>query len=253
MNHKTRAAFSLALALLFCGFGRATELQPSGKLADCEAASAGCKKACGGISVYDPDREDYLKQSDFKARCEQSCTAGLDSCKGQNSNLSCKTSYYHCTGSCPWSVWDSYAQMKVSHTNSFQQCSGACMSGYNDCEAVRVKLPPRKRSASFSSCGEAQGACYAGCMGAAVVDSDHGAATEDSNFPDLCAEACAKGVPSCKAKSGALQCDSFSQSCAASCPQTTNNSGDNAPHAPSSLARCTYACQLGAGYCRALL
>jgi len=253
MNHKSVAAFFLAVPLLVGALGQATELQQLDPLADCEAASAGCRKACAATSVYDPDRDGYLKQSDFRAKCEQSCTAGMDSCKGQDSKLSCKTGYFHCTGSCPWSVTDTYARMRVSHTNSFQQCSNACLSGYNDCQTVQVKLPPRRRSASFSSCGEAQGTCYAACMGAAAVNTEHGTATEDSNFPDLCAAACAKGVPSCRASSGTLQCDSFSQSCAASCPPTVSDSDGNVLPAANSLKRCTYACQLGASFCKALL
>jgi len=253
MNHKSVAAISLVVALLLCAPVQATEPQQLGKLADCEAASAGCNKACGAISVYDPDRGGYLQHSDFKTKCERSCTAGLDSCKGQDSQLSCKTAYYHCTGSCPWSVTDSYADMTVSHTNSFQQCSNACLSGYYDCQPIQVKLPPRKRSASFSSCGEAQGACYAACMGAAAVNTEHGTATEDSNFPDLCAAACAKGVPSCKAGSGVSQCDNFSQSCVAFCPQSVSDGDGNLLPSANSLQRCTYACQLGAGFCKALL
>jgi len=252
MNHKSVAAFFLAVPLLVGALGQATELQQLDPLADCEAASAGCRKACAATSVYDPDRDGYLKQSDFRAKCELSCTAGMDSCQGQDSKLSCKTGYFHCTGSCPWSVTDTYARMRVSHTNSFQQCSNACLSGYNDCQTVQVKLPPRRRSASFSSCGKLRAPATRLAWGRGRQHrTRHG--DGGLEFSGSLRGSLRQGCAELQSKFRNASVRQLSQSCAASCPPTVSDSDGNVLPAANSLKRCTYACQLGASFCKALL
>lgn len=126
-------------------------------LGDCEDAAADCNTNCGLLPIYDRDREAYLKQSDFKKRCARSCSAGFEACKVQDSLNGCDTYLYRCVGNCPWTVIDTYVDLTVRHSDSFKQCSKACTSASAVCKTASATLPPRKRTAPFNSCEEAQG------------------------------------------------------------------------------------------------
>lgn len=237
----------LALALTFCprSFGQA---------ADCETALSACNADCGKRPIYDRDRGDYLKQSDFKERCERSCSAGVGSCKAQDSENSCNTFDYHCAATCPWKVVDTYADLTVKYSDSFRQCMNACASGALACRPVNKKLPPRKRTGPFNACEEAQGDCYVDCMMNAPTDQSSGAKMEDSNFPDLCAAACAQGVPACKAKSdAATQCDEFVDKCTRACPNSITDENGNEQSNTDSRHLCENACREGKMFCRDIL
>lgn len=221
-------------------------------IADCEKAAAECKDVCGGAAIYDEDRESYVKASDFRTRCERSCSAGFESCKTQDSRNSCDTFRVHCVGACPWTVVEPRADRPVPHSDAFSQCSTACASGTDDCEAAVAKVPVRKRTGTFDACVEAQGACYAGCMGVTLFDPSKGVAVRRTDFPDLCAEACAKAVPPCKAAGPEQRCDEYSHRCEAMCPRAVSDESDNLLSTTDSGPQCAAVCRSGRDYCKSL-
>jgi hypothetical protein len=221
--------------------------------ADCESAKAACSATCPTLQIYDPDREAVLKQSDFKARCERSCSVGSDACKVQDSRNSCSTFVYRCNATCPWTVIDTYVDITVRHSNAFRQCMTACDSGFSGCKETIVRVPARPRTGKFNACQEAQAACYTGCMGVTIHDLDAGADVGESNYPDLCAEACSKGVPACNAAGPAQKCEAFEHTCAPSCPSAITDDNGNALSNTDSLRECQAACHGASDYCGNIL
>lgn len=225
-----------------------------GQAADCEIAAKECRAKCASAQIYDRDRQGYLKKSNFQSQCEAACSRGLESCKVQDSENSCVTFDNHCAASCPWKVVDTYDDITVKYSDSFKQCMNACASGSLACRPVNKKLPPRKRTGPFNACEEAQGACYVDCMIDAPTDQSSGAKMEDSNFPDLCAAACAQGVPACKAKSdAATQCDEFVDKCIRACPNSITDENGNEQSNTDSSRLCENACSEGKMLCRDIL
>src|SRR5262245_44007239 len=112
----------ILLFLHFCSLG-------FGQTADCDNAAEACKRRCSNLKIYDDDREGYVKESDFEAKCVSSCTAGQESCVTQDSKIGCETFYYHCVDLCPWTVVDTFGNISVRNSNSFDQCQDACSRG----------------------------------------------------------------------------------------------------------------------------
>jgi len=223
----------------------------AGPDADCTSTAGECNAACGRLSIYDADREGVVEQSDFASQCQRSCSAGTDSCKVQDSRNSCYTFVYHCIDTCPWTVTDTYNDFSVEHSNAFQQCSAACITGYTDCQKISAKLAPRKRTATFDACQEAQGACYSGCMRSAFSDAE-GPTIEFTDFPDKCAEACFNGVAPCRS-AAAQKCEEFTQKCAATCPQVVTDGDGSEVENANGTSRCELACKEGQAFCTSIL
>ena len=237
-NMVTRCAAALLLTFAFCpkSFGQTT---------DCESAAAACKAQCGTAAIYSHDGEGYLKQSDFKGRCERSCAAGLASCATQDSKRGCNTFVFHCVGTCPWTVIDTYADVTQRGTDSFQQCGKACSAGRASCQATRDTLPARKRTGTFDACEEAQGACYAHCMPGEAGYTD---------FPDQCAKACAQGVSPCKtAPATVKKCDEYFFQCGDACPDVSRDTVGNIGTETREGRKCLDACYAGGDHCRDML
>ena len=187
---------------------------------------------------------------DFASQCQRACSAGTDSCKVQDSRNSCYTFVYHCIDTCPWTVTDTYNDFSVEHSNAFEQCSSACVTGYPDRQKISVKLAARKRTGTFDACQEAQGACYRATCDR--IFRCRGAGDRVTDFPDTCAEACFNGVAPCRS-TAAQKCEEFTQKCAATCPQVvTDSDGDEVENA-NGASRCELACKEGQAFCASLL
>lgn len=208
---------------------------------DCETAASACRANCKSAPIYDTDRGDYLKQSDFAKRCERSCAQGLNACGQQDTKNACTTFFYHCTSSCPWKVIDTNLDLTIHNSDSFAQCGGACRSGQKSCDGVSAKLPPRKRTKDFDACEEAQGACYTTCMSSP---------DNDESFPDECAKACFDGVKVCKAASVAKKCGSFDKDCGIEC---LGLGGIESEHDLARFGKCSDSCKAGTKNCESIL
>src|SRR6266850_6666355 len=180
----------LIAALAFCPLSFA--LTP-----DCDNALKDCRAYCNSnLQIYDRERFDYVKQSDFSKYCERSCNEGFKSCQSQDTYSSCGTFFFHCAGTCPWTIHDTYSGIsyEISETDAFNQCQQACGAGGKSCQ--QISTPPRNRSAEFDACKEGQSSCYSNCMESSDPTFNPG------NFPDLCAKACFEGVGRCQNEKG---------------------------------------------------
>jgi hypothetical protein len=149
-------------------------------------------------------------------------------------------------------VTDTYNDFSVEHSNAFQQCSSARITGHIRIARRSVSLArTRKRTGTFDACQEAQGACYSGCMRSAFSDAE-GPAIEFTDFPDTCAEACFNGVAPCTS-AGAQKCEEFTQKCAATCPQVVTDGDGYEVENANGASRCELACKEGQAFCTSIL
>ena len=217
--------------------------------ADCTAGLQKCNSTCNNASLIYFDNGEYVEESNFPKLCEYSCSEGQRACEVQDNIMSCQTFYYRCVSNCPWSVVDTYDGMEVSNTNSFYECMRGCSDGGQSCAAVVKGMTQfRPRAKNFDACQEGQSACYSKCM----LQMTQTRLPDD--FPDVCAEACAKGVEPCKKQLAANANDvgdEYYYACGGSCPDVVF---DDIYEGTSPVGEaCISACDEGARYCDNIL
>jgi len=231
---------------LFLLLGAAAIPRASAQAADCETAFTQCKAQCGQSGIFNMEQGQPVEQSDFKEKCETSCTAGLESCRQQDSKNACSSFYYHCGGGCPSTVAEQPSGSELLGTNAFYQCAMSCKEGKTGCEKTQTAAPePRKRSGAFEGCAEARLACETTCVA-------NGSPLDDAVFPEKCRKACAAGVPGCqKEASPPAGCNASFFSCAAECPDVEKVDGDYKETSDDGN-RCLNACSAGSQYCHSI-
>lgn len=214
---------------------------------DCATALSSCNNACDQKIIYDL-YEDALpvQPADFNEKCKAACSEGFQFCQKQDSELSCNTFAYHCTGACPWeiTVTDSTGGHSVStkETNSFTQCRRSCHRGQRDCNVKRQQIPFRNRSADFNACVEAQFSCYDTCS----TCLDHEI--------DQCAEACDQGAAACIADPNPSKCGVYNKVCAGYCPPYTEETDVGYEWGePEDISYCEDACRTAERFCQKIL
>jgi hypothetical protein len=220
--------------------------------AECENALTTCMTQCGQLQVQGQDGTDYGKyETDFRKKCEESCSNGFHNCQLQDSKNGCDTFYYHCAEACPWTVIKTYSDLSIRDTNSFSQCSQACGEGQKSCQATSQRSP-RKRTANFDACVEAQEACYADCGLTVPRDVDF-EIVANSDYPKKCAKACFTGVAPCQAASTKAKCQEYFEKCDMSCPDSITDENGNAISSDDIDMLCTESCRRGKDYCDNIL
>ena len=234
----------IGAALIWCGPGFT-------QTKDCEDAVAACKQECGELKVYDYETQGFTTKTIFKDACEYTCKNTLKPCQEQSSTLGCDTFMQHCVSNCPWKVRNQGTSEMNPSTDAFYQCGFACLAGDKACKATRRKLQQnRPRTGTFNICTEAQGACYTACMGLVPVDSR--GIKVPSDFPDLCAEACAAGVDPCNNGYNDL-CSDYYGNCADACPDTNYDEEVDEFYSDTDQGKgCLQSCSVGANFCQKL-
>lgn len=242
MNRLSLCSLSIAAALVLCGPVLAGSTE-------CDDAVAACKEKCGGLKVYDYEARGFTANTIFKDACEYVCTRGLKPCQEQNSALGCDTFMNRCVSDCPWKVRNRNTTDMNPSTDAFYQCGTACFTGHNACEESRKKSPQaRARTGTFYTCTEAQSACYTTCMGLVPVDAN--GIRVPSDFPDLCAEACAAGVAPCNDNGDKHMCGYYYGSCARACPDAQYDEEFDEFYSETERGKaCMQSCAAGADYC----
>ena len=101
---------------------------------DCDKAYDACESECSG-AIYDYDSGDYLYNTDFKRKCENACSSGVDVCEDEPPSERCDEFYDDCESDCPSSVYDYDSGKYLYNTNGKRKCEDACEAGKDDCES----------------------------------------------------------------------------------------------------------------------
>jgi hypothetical protein len=222
--------------------------QSFGQAVECENAGTSCMTQCDQLRVQGDDGTHYGKyETDFKKKCEESCSNGIHNCQLQDSENGCDTFYYHCVEACPWKVVKTYSDLSVGDTNSFSQCVTACTEGQKSCQAAG-QTSPRKRTGPFDECVEAQEACYADCGVTVPMDTDYMSVTH-SDYASKCAKACFTGVAPCQKTGTSEKCQKYFEQCDMACPESITDEDGNEVSSDDIDMLCHDSCEKGKDNC----